>query len=163
MRKKSIRNYTGKLGLFALSFLLSGLAINSADAQRRQGDVGVGIQFGSPSGLTVKVYTPSAMSFDLLAAWDLDDFVFLNVHGLYERHLGDSEQAHVFFGPGVFVGIRDRGNNFDSESVIGVSGRVGLGFIIEKVEIYGQVTPRLSIVPDSNTDMGGGIGFRYYF
>ena len=152
-----------RVGFLSACFLFVAALGNTAEAQREHGDVGVGIQFGSPSGLTVKAYTPRAMAFDLFAAWDLNDFVFLNAHGMYERHIGDSQNAHVFFGPGAFVGVRDGGNNFESESVIGVSGRVGLGFMIEKVELYGQVTPRLSVVPDSDTDIGGGVGFRYYF
>lgn len=142
--------------------LVSGLgSAESAYAQRAPGDVGIGGQIGNPSGVTLKVYRPNFPSYDILAAWDLDDFFFVNVHGLYERHLGNTERVHFFFGPGGFLGVDERPG--DDEVIAGLSGRVGLNVIIERFEIYGQVTPRISVVPDTEGDIGGGLGIRYYF
>jgi hypothetical protein len=54
------------------------------------------------------------------------------------------------------------------DSVIGMKlnntrGTLGLGFMIEKFEIYGRVTPRLSLVDNTAFDLGAGAGFRFYF
>jgi hypothetical protein len=38
-----------------------------------------------------------------------------------------------------------------------------LNVIIERFEIYAQITPRISVVPDTEGDVGGGVGLRYYF
>lgn len=118
----------------------------------------MGGQIGDPSGLTLKIYHPNSLSYDFLAAWDLsDDFFFLNVHGLYERPLGTTAGAQYFFGPGAYIGARN------DNLVLGISGTIGASFLIERFEFYGQLTPRLRVVPDTDGDLGGGIGVRYYF
>ena len=149
-------------GLFGL--LLTATLLLSADqvnAQRAPGDVALGIELGDPSGVTLLFYSPPGPSWDFLAAWDIDDFFFLNVHGLFERPLGDISELHLFYGPGAFVGFREgRG---DDDVVIGVSGTVGIGYLVDRFEIYGRVTPRLAVVPDTEGDVGAGLGFRFFF
>ncbi len=139
------------------------LALNApAQAQRASGDVALGIEVGDPSGVTLLFYRPPGPSWDFLAAWDLDDFFFLNLHALFERHLGRRNDLHLFYGPGGFVGFHDRGQR-DDEVDVGISGTIGIGFLIERFEIYGRVTPRLSVVPATEGDVGAGVGVRYYF
>lgn len=135
-------------------------------AQRDAGAVGIGAQFGDPTGVTVKVYNPDGLGLDFMAAWDLDDFFFLNVHGLVERHIGQSERLHWFVGPGVFAGFRDEG---DAEDVVndgfalGISGTAGLSYFFgNAIEVFGQVTPRLELVDETDGSLGGGIGIRFY-
>lgn len=110
-----------------------------AQAQRRPGAIGLGAQIGEPSGVTLQVYRPQAVSYDFLAAWDLDDFVFLNVHGLYEQHLDRQGQVHLFYGPGAFIGFRDRPGDRDDDTVAGISGRIGIGFLIDRFETTGRL------------------------
>lgn len=147
-----------------LAFVCLCIAIVSpAQAQRRSGDLGLGGQIGEPSGITLKIYNPSSVSYDFLAAWDLDDFFFLNVHGTYERRVGNNPNVRFFFGPGGFIGFRDRGRDRDDDVVAGISGTFGISFWVEQFEIYARLTPRLSVVPDTDGDLGGGLGLRFYF
>lgn len=153
--------------LVALAFITTFLfAASPAQAQRVPGAVGLGGQVGDPSGVSLKVYNPNTISYDFLAAWDLDDFLFLNMHGLYERplELENTEGLEYFFGPGGFVGVQDRPAGQDDDIVFGISGRVGVNIPLEDhFEFYAQVTPRINLVPDTDGDVGGGIGVRYYF
>lgn len=137
--------------------------VPSADAQRSGGDVGLGLQVGEPSGVTLQFYNPASLSWDFLAAWDVDDFFFLNVHGLYHRRLGQQHDVHLFYGPGAFIGVHDRGRGRDDDVVVGISGTLGIGAMIERFQVYGAVTPRLSVIPDTDGDVGAGVGVRYYF
>lgn len=147
------------MGLFCLTFLTS----QNLTAQRQAGDIGIGAQVGQPTGLTVKFYNPRT-SFDLLAAWDLDDFIFLNGHAVFDAHLNDRNTVHFFYGPGAFIGIRDREpENVDDDVVIGISGTFGLDVMFNKFELFIQGTPRLSLIEATDFDMGGGAGFRFYF
>jgi len=142
------------------------LATAPAHAQRVPGAVGLGGQVGDPSGVTLKVYNPNTISYDFLAAWDLDDFFFLNLHGLYERplELENVSGVEYFFGPGAFIGIRDRREPVEDDFVFGISGRIGVSIPLEdRFEFYAQFTPRINLVPDTDGDLGGGIGVRYYF
>lgn len=150
------------LTLLAFAFTAS-VATSPALAQREPGSLGIGAQFGEPTGFTIKFYNPGAMSYDFLAAWDLDNFFYVNGHGVWERHLNQSGRAHVFFGPGAFVGFRERENEDGDDTVAGVSATAGLGFVFNKFELFGQLTPRLSVTPDTEGDFGGGVGVRFYF
>jgi hypothetical protein len=141
--------------------VLLGIGLSTMNAQREYGDVGIGVQFGQPTGLTLKVYRPNA-SLDLLAAWDWDDFFFLNIHSIYDVHLNDQNTVHFFYGPGVFIGLRER-SEINDEVELGVSGSLGLDFLIQKFEIFLQATPRLALLKSTDFDMGGGVGFRIYF
>jgi hypothetical protein len=134
-----------------------------AQDYRNDGDVGIGGQIGEPSGLSLKIYHPSRASYDFLAAWDLDDFFFLNVHAVFEHHFQNEESLHFFLGPGGFVGFRDHPRDRDDDVVAGISGTFGLGVLIDRFEIYIRFTPRLSVIPETNGDIGGGLGLRYYF
>ena len=87
------------LTLFA--FLLT-LAVH---AQRHAGSVGIGAQFGQPTGLTFKVYNPAKLSLEILAAWDLGDFLFVNIHGLIEKPIGSDPKFNYFYGPGIYGGF----------------------------------------------------------
>lgn len=156
--KRYIASLAFLLGLF--------LTAGSVQAQRVPGAVGLGGQVGDPSGVTLKIYNPNTISYDFLAAWDLNDFFFLNLHGLYERplELENVSGVEYFFGPGGFVGIRDRAEPVEDDFVFGISGRIGVNIPLEdRFEFYAQFTPRINLVPDTEGDLGGGIGVRYYF
>ncbi len=148
--------------LFTICCLL--LFLGSLHAQR-PGNVGIGAQFGQPTGLTLKIARPSGVALDFLMAWDLDDFFFLNVHGLWERPL--SAPLYWFVGPGAFVGLRDydgrgRGNGYD-DFALGISGTIGLNAYFDPFEIFLQLTPRLEIIEETDGAVGGGLGFRFWF
>lgn len=147
--------------LLSISIILTLISVSTLQAQRARGDVGIGFQAGQPSGLSLNVYNPTGMSTDILAAWNLNDFYFVNVHGVFNSHLGNSDALHVFYGPGAFVGVRDRK---DSDDIVqaGLSGTLGLSVMINKLELYGRVTPRLQLIDKTDVDFGGGIGMRVY-
>lgn len=146
----------------ALLVVVFGAAsIGTASAQRVDGALGVGGQVGSPSGLTLKKYNATGPSFDFLAAWDLGDLLFLNAHAQFHQDLrAENVQRDVewFFGPGAFVGIDD------DEGALGISGRMGVSLMVDpQFGVYVQATPRLSVIPDTEGAIGGGLGMRYYF
>jgi len=156
------------LSLFAV-FLLT-VCAEPAHAQRTSGSIGVGGQLGDPSGLTLKVYNEQKPSYDFLAAWSLrgNTSFFLNGHAQWSRDLnpeGLDQDLEWFVGPGAFLLVEDNdGPGDDDEAVFGVSGTIGLNLVLNRrVELYVQATPRLALAPDTDGDIGGGLGFRYYF
>lgn len=140
--------------------IVCGLLAHPSQAQRPAGDTGLGVQIGEPTGLTLRFYNPGGLTYDALAAWDFsDDFFFLNIHGLYEQPLNMEAPFPLvfFYGPGAYVGARNE------DVVLGVSGSFGLSLFFAPFEAFGQLTPRMDLVPDTDFDLGGGIGVRYYF
>jgi len=164
MTRNDIRPTSVRFGLGLVILLVGLLAINDpVNAQRSSTSVGLGGQIGDPSGVTLKLRDPGGVSYDFMAAWDTGDFFFLNVHGLFERHVGRHDNVHVFYGPGAFVGFREDGRRRDDDTVVGISATVGLGVILEQFELFGQLIPRLDLSPRTDGEMGAGIGVRYYF
>ena len=159
--KKSVR--VTKLLKFMMTLLVAGaLTTATASAQRIPGSVGIGGQFGEPTGLSLKFYKPAAASGEFLAAWDFDERVFLDGHATYERHIDSEGKAHFFYGPGAFLEFFDRPNDQDDDVIAGLSGKLGLGYLFDRFEIYAHVTPRLELTPATNGHMAGGLGFRVY-
>jgi hypothetical protein len=150
----------------------AGLLALPAQAQRSPGAVGFGAQAGAPTGVTLKVHNNASPSYDFLAAWDTrGDFFLFNAHAQFSETLNtqnvDSGEFEWFIGPGAFVGTfgdNDYDDDFDDNgAVIGVSGRTGLNYgFANNFEVFAQVTPRLSLVPGTDFDVGGGLGLRFY-
>ncbi len=143
----------------ALALTFGCATIAGAQSTTPPGSVGLGGQIGDPSGITLKWYDRPGRAYELLGAWDLDDFLFLNLHYLFERPIQNSP-LNLFLGPGVYIGVEDRR---DSELVVGASATFGLNFFAEQFEVFLQLTPRLNVVPNTRGDLGGGVGLRYYF
>lgn len=140
----------------------------TAQAQRTSGAAGIGGQVGDPSGLTLKVYNANAASYDVLAAWSsINDFFFLNGHALFENPISAQNVGQPldwFLGPGAFVGTFQTGGPFGGDVVLGISGTVGIEMVLaEHFELYVRATPRFAFVPETDGDLGGGLGLRYYF
>jgi hypothetical protein len=148
-------------------FLSVGLA-SQAHAQRTGGAVGLGGQAGDPSGITLKVYNANSPSYDVLAAWSsIDDFFFLNGHALFENTIpaeNVEQPLEWFIGPGAFIGAFEQGRDGDDDLALGISGTTGIQILLDRrFEIYLQATPRFFLVPETDANIGGGLGFRYYF
>ena len=140
----------------------------SSHAQRQTGDLGVGFQVGQPTGISLKFYKENGMGLDFLAAWDLDDFFFVNVHGNWEKHLDKNEKFHIYYGPGAFIGFRDKSlveNKREDQLALGISAQLGFNYVFSpsNFEIFIQGTPRFQLIDNTQFDMGGGAGLRFYF
>ena len=129
---------------------------------------GIGFQVGDPTGLNLHFRNNTgAMRPDILFAWDVDDddhdFFFVNVHGLWFKRLGTKEPFNFFYGPGAFAGVRDyKRKEEKNRTVIGFSGNFGLNYEFSRLDIFIQLTPRLSIMPGTDFDAGGGLGLRFF-
>ena len=148
--------------LFVLPFVLFGLSPVFVQAQVSSGSVGIGLQVGDPSGLTLKFYNGKKASVDILAAWDLNDYLFVNVHALYHKPVGGSGNVNFFYGPGAFISFYERGR-YEDYIGAGISGNFGLNVFFDRFELFAQITPRLQVLEFTDGDLGGGVGVRFYF
>lgn len=131
--------------------------------------VGLGIQVGDPSGISLKVYRRSATrkgilgtvdAYSFLAAWNLDSFFYLNAHALKENGLEDSP-LNYYIGPGLIAGFRDNSAR-DNDFVAGISVEGGVNFFTERFEVFLGLTPWFRVIPDPDLYLGGGVGLRFY-
>jgi len=116
--------------------------------------------------VTLKVFNERKPSYDFLAAWSFqgDTSVFLSGHALWNHDINASnidQDLEWFVGPGAFVTIGDEPADDDE---FGASVAVGVNLILnQRFELFVQAVPRLALVPDTEGDIGGGLGARYYF
>jgi len=156
------QNFFSSLAVILVFFLIASPFMS---AQTVNNNWGIGIQLGQPSGISIKKHNSAGMSADILLAWDLDDFFFANLHGVWEKDISGADGLHFVYGPGVFAGFKEhkRYKDDDDEIFLGISGTFGLAYYIDQFEIYLRLTPRLAVIENTDGDIGGGLGFRFFF
>jgi len=139
-----------RLSLLALVALLT---VPYASAQ-----TSIGAQIGDPTGVSLKI----GDGFGAIlvgVGWDFagDDAINLEGHYLLRsRGLQGNSQVRLFYGPGIFASFGDT-----RKDAFGVSFGVGLETeLVDSIEVYGLVSPRLQLIDETNFDAGGGIGVR---
>ncbi|MEM8600015.1 MAG: hypothetical protein AAGF99_08840 [Bacteroidota bacterium] len=128
-----------------------------------QGNVGVGVQIGDITGLTLKL-GPTGRAYDFAAAWDFSaESVVVQGHLLLDHPVltvAGTSPVRWFYGPGGVIGL-NAGDNDDV--AVGLSFNVGLSyFFAPAFEGFAQTTPRLLLLPASEFDLGLAIGLRFY-
>ncbi len=118
--------------------------------------VGIGGLLGDPTGLTIKAGAgQGAIVIDV----DLDNAIYGQLHYLVreQRLAGTGSDVRFGFGPGVIIG------EAGDDTFIGLSALLGLGWYLDpRFEIFGQVTPRVILTPDTDGDVGAAAGVRFY-
>jgi len=147
-----------KAALFLITLgCLAGLSFGS------DGAIGLGIILGEPTGFSGKYWTGKTTAFDAGAAWSFVGDDFFQIHGDFIFHnfnlfQVDKGKMALYYGFGGRV-------QFADQTI--VSGRVpiGISYQFEKtaIELFLEVVPMLDIIPATQADIGGGIGFRYFF
>ena len=140
--------------LFALSLFLP------ANVQA-QDEIGVGFIIGEPTGLTAKKWFNDRNAVDAGLAWSFSNDASLNIHAdyLYHRIYHRYERRiPIYFGIGGRMVLND-------DTSMGIRFPIGVGktFIQQPIELFLEIVPVVEIVPDSDFDLNGAIGARYYF
>jgi hypothetical protein len=136
--------------------LFGALLVLLPSAAAQPGTFGIGGQIGEPTGLTLKIAGRPALDF--AAEWDFDNYFFIQGHLLLaeRRFPGAAADVHYFYGPGLFVGEGSGATAF------GLSFNAGVSYYTGPIEIFGQITPRVRLTPDSDFDLGAALGLRFY-
>jgi hypothetical protein len=127
------------------------------------GNVGLGVMAGEPTGLSLKVWSGSRTAFDAAAGWSIDKGDWIYVHGdyLWHRYELDVEEGSLpfYFGIGARVLLHE-----GDDSKVGVRVPLGLDYLFEnhRFDIFIEVAPIIDLAPDTEFDVSGGIGARYY-
>lgn len=138
----------------------------AAPAGARDGDFGLGAILGEPTGPSFKVWTGAASAIDGAAAWSLDDRNSFHLHIDYLWHNLTvfrliKGSMPLYFGLGGRIQFRE-GNDDD---LIGVRIPVGIEYLPANTPlgIFVEIVPVLNLAPDTEMDMEGALGIRYYF
>ncbi len=124
------------------------------------GSIGVGIILGDPTGISAKYWIDKTNAID--AAVGFDRF---SVHADYLFHFWNvfpqtgGGEFGAYAGPGLV--FKDKKH----DNMVGV--RFALGAVYElnqyPVEFFAELVPVFELSPDTDLNLDGGIGIRYFF
>ncbi len=133
---------------------------------------GIGIILGEPTGLSLKFWTTYSTAFDVAAAWSFINGSAVHLHADYLFHnFGliklDFDQLPIYYGVGgriKFVEVEDDGND-KSKYRLGVRIPIGLNYLPSRIplDFFIEIVPLLDLIPKTDFNINGGIGFRYFF
>ena len=151
------------LACVSILFLILCLTLPAA---ARDGDFGLGAILGEPTGPSFKVWTGASSAIDGAAAWSLDDRNSFHLHVDYLWHNFSvikltKGSMPLYFG----LGGRIQFEEGDDDDLIGARIPVGLEYLPARTPlgIFMEIVPVLNLAPDTEFDMEGALGIRYYF
>lgn len=148
-----------KFTVFFLVFLLS-LSVSSRAQEKK---FGLGIILGEPTGVIFKYWTSKTTAFDIAGSWSFVGENSFHLHADYLYHnfdlfKVDRGKLPVYYGIGARLSLQDR-------TRFGVRLPLGLSYMFDKApfDIFLEIGPVLDLVPATEFNILGFIGFRYYF
>jgi len=126
---------------------------------------GLGIILGEPTGISGKLWISGRSAVDGAAAWSLGNNEALHLHADYLLHnftLIKVEKGRLpfYYGIGGRIRFADVGDDH-----IGVRVPLGLAYLFEgaPLDIFLEIVPILDLAPDTDFDLNGALGMRFFF
>jgi hypothetical protein len=130
---------------------------------------GAGLYLGDPTGLTLKGYLTERLALDAIVAWSFIESSFTLIgdvtYDILDIPVNASSFTLPFYaGAGGKVGF-DKGGNGDGETIAAIRVPVGVAmqFVNYPIEVFLEVAPGVQIIQETEFDLTGGIGARFYF
>lgn len=153
-----------KLLTIIISVVFLTFASSSLYAQDQDKDLGIGFMVGEPTGLSLKSWTGGNNAFDLGLAWSLGRYDAVNIHGDYLWHNYNVFQEVEEGTLPLYYGIGARLIFAEEDAVIGARVPVGINYLFDDAPIglFLEVVPVLNLAPETDFDVDGGLGVRFY-
>lgn len=126
---------------------------------------GLGVMLGEPTGMNAKYFIDKNHGLDAAFGWSLGGDNDFHLHGDYLYHIYslfhvEDAELPVYLGLGGRLLLRD-----DRDNKAGVRFPLGLDYIFTGApfDIFAEVVPILDLAPDTDFDLEGAIGARFYF
>jgi len=147
--------------VIALTLLLAAAAPASAQSFKR----GIGVIFGDPTGINFKYHIDPTNAIDAAAAWSLSGNKHLHLQADYLFHNYNPIKVSkgrlpVYYGIGGRVVLRE-----DKKDLWGIRIPLGLDYYFSGApfDIFAAIVPVIEVLPDTDFDIEGSIGFRFWF
>lgn len=130
---------------------------------RADGNFGMGIIAGEPTGISMKAWTTNRTAVDAAIAWSFDEAI--HMHADYLWHFYDRVEVDEGYLP-LYIGIGGRAQLHDSgDDELGLRVPFGVSYLFEgaPIDLFAEVAPVMNVAPDTDLEAEGGIGIRYFF
>lgn len=152
-----------KLAAWIVTLFLVLLATTAWAADERP--FGLGVIAGEPTGITGKYMLNANHAIDGGVGWKTSGDNEFHLYGDYLFHFHHLIQVKkgdlpVYVGGGLRWVRRDKKDN-----KLGIRIPVGLEYLFAggSLGAFGELVPVLNLKPDTDFDLEGGIGIRFYF
>ncbi|MEX0772955.1 MAG: hypothetical protein WD038_07290 [Balneolales bacterium] len=152
--------------LFFVLLLVLPLTVQQAHSQVRDGNLGLGVVVGDPTGITAKLWLDDLNALAGTAAWSFRGNTSLQLNADYLRHNFDHidlNRGSMAFYYGLGGRLLAREGNRDDRFGVRVPFGLSYFFANDPIEIFAEVVPILDIVPGTDFTSNSGVGVRYYF
>ncbi len=128
-------------------------------------EVGLGIVLGEPTGISFRTDTSATTFIDAAVAWSLDKPTYLLLHA---DHLWIKPKAldglgivytDLYYGVGAILALPEKDVAAALRLPIGVTHK----FKEPDLELFTELAIAFTVVPDTDFDLVGGIGLRWWF
>jgi hypothetical protein len=133
---------------------------DAAKAQANNGDFGIGVLLGEPTGASVKSWLSDKTAFDVGVAWSLagrNEALHLNSDFLLHSWFEQNDQLAFYYGLGGRIIFAD-------DAQAGVRVPLGLNYVFESIpfDLFLEAVPILDLTPEIEFAGNGAVGIRYY-
>jgi hypothetical protein len=141
------------------------VALAGASEAKPRGDVGLGIIVGEPTGIDLKVFLGGVNAIEGAAAWSLSGDNEFHIQLDYLYHFYEWIEVKkgslpVFMGIGGRIALRE-----NQDDLVGIRIPFGLAYEFADgiFDVFGEIVPVLNLAPDTDFDLEGAIGGRFWF
>lgn len=125
--------------------------------------IGLGFILGEPTGISLKSWISRRNAVDFGVGWS---FTRERIHiiGDYLFHFPEwvkEPDWYPYLGVGGRLKIWDDADK--TKFNLGVRFGIGIEYIYERFGFFGELYPVMDLVPETDFDLEGGIGARFYF
>ncbi|MBR9999202.1 MAG: hypothetical protein KFF73_09535 [Cyclobacteriaceae bacterium] len=124
---------------------------------------GLGLYLGEPTGIGMKGWVSQNGAIAGAMAWTFAGDGQLHIHADYHRHSFtlinvDKGQLPVYYGIGAKIVFQDN-------PILGARIPLGINYIFDDapLDIFAEIVPGLKLIPETDFDLAGGLGIRYFF
>jgi hypothetical protein len=153
----------------AFALLLLGCLAGLSFAESNH-NIGLGIMLGEPTGISFKMWSRQTVGWDAGAAWSFVGGKYFQIHSDFLLHnfnlfKVDTGRMALFYGAGARLKFGSNDTDGGSDVILSLRVPVGISYEFEKtpIELFLEVVPMLDLIPSTEVQMAGAIGFRYYF
>ncbi len=148
---------------FFIILLMVFLANNVFAIERNR--FGIGVIAGEPTGITAKYMLDDESAIDAGIGWETSGDNEFHIYGDYLYHMYDlikvpHGKLPLYFGVGARFIDRDK-----KDDKFGVRIPVGIEYLFETVSLgaFLELVPVLELTPDTDFEVEGVIGIRFFF
>ena len=148
-----------------IPLLLLAVCLLTGTANAQNGNFGIGVIVGEPTGLSLKAWQSNRTALDFAAAWSFVEDGSVHLHGDILRHRYSAiqvEDRNLPFYYGIGARVKMAEDNEDPR--VGIRFPLGLDFLFnnDPLDLFVEVVPILDVSPESDVSLNASVGMRYW-